>query len=111
MRDTACLACHSDIRDHADHARLRAARGPMSWGEGFQRAVATMFNKPAPGACTDCHTEHQGAGHMAPTRQKFCADCHGTLDQRLTRAMNVIGAVIERVQAQQPAGVETEETE
>ena len=33
------------------------------------------------------------------------------VDQRLTRAMNVIGAVIERVQAQQPAGVETEETE
>ncbi|MGZ3270974.1 MAG: cytochrome c3 family protein [Croceibacterium sp.] len=83
VRDSACLACHTDIGDHAAHAKLIAARGPVSWGEGFQRAVATIFNKPGPGACTDCHTEHQGAGRMAPTRQKFCADCHGTLDKRL----------------------------
>jgi hypothetical protein len=83
VRDNACLACHTDIGDHAAHAKLLAARGPMSWGEGFQRAVATLFNKPGPGACVDCHTEHQGAGRMAPTRQKFCADCHGTLDRRL----------------------------
>lgn len=83
VRDSACLTCHTDIGDHADHSRLIAARGPMSWGEGFQRAVATVFNKPAPGACTDCHSEHQGAGRMTPTRQKFCADCHGTFDRRL----------------------------
>jgi hypothetical protein len=84
VRDNACLACHSDIGDHAAHSKLLAARGPMSWGEAFQRAVADVFHKPGPGACTDCHTEHQGAGRMAPTRQKFCADCHGTLDQRLS---------------------------
>jgi predicted CXXCH cytochrome family protein len=83
VRDNACLACHTDIGDHASHAKLIAARGPMSWGDGFQRAVATVFNKPGPGACVDCHTEHQGAGRMAPTQQKFCADCHGTLDRRL----------------------------
>jgi hypothetical protein len=83
VRDNACLACHSDIGNHAEHAKLLAARGPMNWGEGFQRAVATVFNKPGPGACIDCHTEHQGAGRMAPTQQKFCADCHATLDRRL----------------------------
>jgi predicted CXXCH cytochrome family protein len=83
VRDKACLACHTDIGDHADHGRLLDARGPASWGEGFQRTVATIFNKPGPGACTDCHTEHQGAGRMEPTRQQFCADCHGTLDRRL----------------------------
>ena len=83
VRDNACLACHTDIGGHADHAKLLAARGPTSWGQGFQRAVARVFNKPGPGACTDCHTEHQGAGRMEPARQEFCADCHGTLDQRL----------------------------
>jgi hypothetical protein len=83
VRDSACLACHTDIGDHAAHAKLLAARGPPNWGEGFQRAIANVFGKPGPGACVDCHTEHQGAGHMAPTRQKFCADCHGTLTQRL----------------------------
>ncbi len=83
VRDNACLACHKDIGDHAAHAKLIAARGPMSWGASFQRAVATVFNKPGPGACTDCHIEHQGSGPMPATRQQFCADCHGTLDQRL----------------------------
>jgi cytochrome c3-like protein/FHA domain-containing protein len=86
VRDNACLACHTDIGDHAAHAKLIAARGPLSWGEGVQRAVADMFHKPGPGACTDCHTEHQGAGRMAPTRQKFCADCHGTLSRQLPDA-------------------------
>ena len=52
--------------------------GPMLW------AVARVFVKPGPGACSDCHTEHEGAGRMEPTRQRFCADCHGTLDARLT---------------------------
>jgi len=83
VRDNACLACHTDIGNHADHARLVAARGPTNWGEGFRRGVAMLFNRPAPGACTDCHIEHQRAGRMAPTRQKFCADCHGSLDERL----------------------------
>jgi hypothetical protein len=83
VRDNACLACHTDVADHADHGRLVTARGPVTWGASFQRAVATIFNKPGPGACTDCHTEHQGAGRMEPARQEFCADCHGTLDQRL----------------------------
>lgn len=83
VRDNACLACHKDIGDHADHAELIAARGPMSWGAGFQRAVATVFHKPGPGACTDCHIEHQGSGPMPAAQQQFCADCHGTLDQRL----------------------------
>jgi hypothetical protein len=83
VRDNACLACHQDVGDHADHAKLLAARGPTSWGAGLQRAVARVFNKPGPGACTDCHVEHQGSGPMPDTRQQFCADCHGTLDVRL----------------------------
>ena len=84
VRDKTCLSCHTDIGDHADHPSLIDARGPISLGDSLQRAVADLFNKPGPGACTDCHTEHQGAGQMPPTRQKFCADCHGTLNQRLT---------------------------
>ena len=38
----------------------------------------------APGAdtgrCVECHTEHEGAGDMAPTAQKFCTDCHDNND-------------------------------
>jgi len=83
VRDQTCLACHQDIADHAAQPRQAVARGPLPWGDAIQWSVAHAFNKPGPGACTDCHTEHEGAGRMEPTRERFCADCHGTLDARL----------------------------
>jgi predicted CXXCH cytochrome family protein len=83
VRDQTCLTCHADIADHAAPPRQAVARGPMRWGDAVQWQVAHAFNKPGPGACTDCHTEHEGAGRMQPTRERFCADCHGTLDARL----------------------------
>lgn len=84
VRDETCLTCHEDIADHAPQPRQSVARGPMDWGDAAQWKVAHALNKPGPGACTDCHTEHEGAGRMEPTRQQFCADCHGSLDTRLT---------------------------
>ena len=84
VRDETCLTCHQDIADHATQPRQSLARGPLPWGDAVQWQVAHAFGKPGPGACTDCHTEHEGAGRMEPTREKFCADCHGTLDARLT---------------------------
>jgi hypothetical protein len=84
VRDQTCLACHADIADHAAQPRQAVARGPLRWGDAVQSRVAHAFNKPGPGACTDCHTEHEGAGRIEPTRERFCADCHGTLDARLT---------------------------
>jgi hypothetical protein len=84
VRDETCLTCHDDIADHAPQPRQSVARGPMDWGDAVQWKVAHAFDKPGPGACTDCHTEHEGAGRMEPTRQQFCSDCHGSLDTRLT---------------------------
>lgn len=84
VRDETCLTCHEDIADHAPQPRQSVARGPLPWGEAMQWQVAHAFDKPGPGACTDCHTEHEGAGRMEPTREKFCSDCHGSLDTRLT---------------------------
>jgi predicted CXXCH cytochrome family protein len=83
VRDTACLSCHKDVHDHAPPDRIgRARAAPSAWGR-FLQNVASAFNKPGPGACVDCHTEHEGAGRMAATRQAFCTDCHATLNQRL----------------------------
>ena len=84
VRDNACLTCHQqDAHQHvADSARLLKARGEPGGFGGFQRAVATAFNKPA-GRCVDCHTEHEGAGAMPATRQQFCADCHDGMKSRL----------------------------
>jgi hypothetical protein len=84
VRDQTCLACHSDIADHAAAPRQAIARGPATGFDKVQWGVAHAFNKPGPGACTDCHTEHEGAGRMEPTRERFCVDCHGGLDTRLT---------------------------
>jgi hypothetical protein len=84
VRDETCLACHQDVADHAAHPRLTQARGPMSRFDAFQWRIASAFGKEGPEACVTCHSEHEGAGRMEPTAQQFCADCHATLDRRLT---------------------------
>ena len=84
VRDETCLTCHEGLADHAAQPRQAVARGPLGRFDAAQWDVAHALGKPGPGACTDCHTEHEGAGHMEPTRERFCADCHGSLDARLT---------------------------
>lgn len=84
VTDKTCLNCHEDdAHDHADKKRLATARGGPEGLEVIGAAFATVFNKP-PGRCVECHTEHEGAGAMQPTAQKFCADCHDGMDGRLT---------------------------
>lgn len=83
VRDETCLTCHENIGDHAAMPRQAIARGPP---EGFAAVlwkVAHTFNKPGPGACSDCHTEHEGLTRMAAPSQQFCADCHDAMDTRL----------------------------
>ncbi|MEL0251744.1 MAG: cytochrome c3 family protein, partial [Novosphingobium sp.] len=84
VTDNACLTCHTkDAHDHiSDKGRLLKARGEPAGMAAFQRAVASAFNRPA-GRCVDCHTEHEGAGAMPATQQKFCADCHNGMKGRL----------------------------
>ncbi|MET0238789.1 MAG: FHA domain-containing protein [Sphingobium sp.] len=83
VRDDSCKACHADAHDHAPPGRLAGARESPGIGGAFLQSVAHAFGKPGPGACVDCHTEHEGEGRMAATPQQFCADCHGTLKERL----------------------------
>ncbi|MEM1131908.1 MAG: cytochrome c3 family protein [Pseudomonadota bacterium] len=84
VRDKACMTCHDDdAHDHAPKPRLASARGELQGFAAFRRAVASAFNKPQ-GRCVECHTEHESAGAMQPTAQRFCAECHDGLDSRLT---------------------------
>lgn len=87
VRDETCLTCHKEIGNHAEGPRLAIGRAPFGYGEGLQWAVADLFGKEGPGACTTCHTEHEGSSRMGPASQRFCADCHGSLDERLTGTM------------------------
>lgn len=84
VRDETCLTCHEGIGDHAEIPRQNTGRGPLSKGDEIQWAIADMFGKEGQGSCTTCHTEHEGAGRMEPTAQKFCAECHDGMDSRLT---------------------------
>jgi hypothetical protein len=84
VRDETCLSCHADIGDHAADDRMALGMPDHGAADALLWSVAHAFGKPGPGACTDCHTEHEGAGRMAPTPQKFCSDCHTSLDVRLT---------------------------
>jgi hypothetical protein len=82
VRDESCQSCHVDVHDHGPPARLARARpGLDAWGR-LRLAVQETFNLPA-GRCVDCHTEHEGPQEMAPTPQRFCADCHSGLAERL----------------------------
>ena len=84
VKDETCLTCHTgDAHDHAAKPRLLAARGDPEGLEVIGAAFTSAFNKP-PGRCVECHSEHEGAGAMEPTAQKFCADCHDGMDGRLT---------------------------
>jgi len=84
VRDETCLTCHEGIADHADMSRQLTGRGPLPIGEGIQWSVATTLGKEGPGACTTCHTEHEGPTRMEPPAQAFCAECHDGMDARLT---------------------------
>lgn len=91
VRNETCISCHKDVHDHAPAARLAMARGPaglggatlQTVGHAFGRAFGHAFGHEGPGACVDCHVEHQGMRAMEPPSQQFCADCHGGLKGRL----------------------------
>lgn len=83
VRDETCASCHKDVHDHAPPARIAKARAEPGAFDKALNSVASLFGKPGPGACVDCHTEHEGAGRMQETKQAFCTDCHATLKQRL----------------------------
>ena len=83
VNDRTCTSCHKDVHDHASPARLSPARAEPGLGGRFLNAVAGGFGKPGPGACVDCHVEHEGPQRMAMPAQRFCADCHGALRSRL----------------------------
>jgi predicted CXXCH cytochrome family protein len=84
VTDNSCLICHkNDAHDHADPKRVVMAKAePDFIGRvtGYFRASL----KIPEGRCVECHTEHEGAGKMQPTAQKFCTDCHASLNTRLT---------------------------
>ena len=83
VRDETCVSCHKAVHDHAPAGRIAVARAEPSLGGKLLQGVAHAFGKPSPGGCVDCHREHEGMNRMELPQQQFCADCHGSLNDRL----------------------------
>lgn len=83
VRNETCIACHKDVHDHAPATQLAMARGPVGLGAKTLQTVGHAFGREGPGACVNCHVEHQGMRAMDPPRQQFCANCHSGLKDRL----------------------------
>jgi hypothetical protein len=82
VADTSCKACHTQVHDHADPFRLARAQPDLTrWGR-VELAFKQAFGVE-PSRCVDCHTEHEGPQEMPVTAQRFCADCHGGLSEKL----------------------------
>ena len=83
VTDTTCASCHDDAHEHAPLSRQVMARGDPGWFRASLNRVGVAFGKPE-GRCVDCHTEHEGAGPMPATAERFCTDCHNGMASRLT---------------------------
>ena len=80
--DASCKACHTKVHDHADPFRLARAEPDLDrWGK-VMLAFRDAFNIP-PGRCVECHTEHEGKQEMPLTAERFCSDCHQSLNAKL----------------------------
>jgi hypothetical protein len=84
VRNQTCISCHKTVHDHAPAAKLAMARGPAGIGAATLQGIGHAFGREGPGACVDCHVEHQGMRSMDAPRQQFCASCHGSLKDRIT---------------------------
>ena len=82
VRDTACVACHTKVHDHADPKKLVDSRGSLGIVDGTKRVVGGLFGIQ-PGRCVECHTEHQGTTAMPVTDERFCTNCHTGMSGRI----------------------------
>ena len=86
VRDTACVACHTKVHDHADPAKLLASKGSAGLIGGTKQLVGGIFGIE-PGRCVECHTEHQGTTAMPVTDERFCTNCHTDMSKRIETAL------------------------
>lgn len=84
ITDSTCMTCHKDVaHEHAAPDRIASSMETPGLGGKVEGLFKAAFNVPE-GRCVECHTEHEGEGAMTPTAQKFCTDCHSSLNTRLT---------------------------
>lgn len=84
VQDETCVSCHEETADHAKMPRQAKGMPPLTPGDAIQWRIAEGLGKEGPLGCVSCHAEHEGPVRQKPASEAFCADCHDTLDTRLT---------------------------
>jgi predicted CXXCH cytochrome family protein len=84
VQDDTCISCHEETGNHAAMPRLTKGMPSLSSGDALQWQIAKGFGKEGPLGCVSCHSEHEGPVRQKPASEALCADCHDTLDTRLT---------------------------
>jgi predicted CXXCH cytochrome family protein len=75
VKNETCLECHGDTAVHL----------PVGHSD------IVMFDGER---CASCHHEHNGEQRMVFDDQRFCADCHGNLEQRMSE-MPAVGRAVD----------------
>ncbi|AXQ30996.1 FHA domain-containing protein [Solimonas sp. K1W22B-7] len=68
VRDSACMACHKDMKQHSDDTAMLSH--PVFAGQ----------------ECTDCHREHNGTQGINAQSLTLCTDCHADPDKEFASA-------------------------
>ncbi|NJO13980.1 MAG: cytochrome c3 family protein, partial [Rhizobiales bacterium] len=84
VQDETCISCHEGTGNHAAMPRQTKGMPDLSPGDALQWQIAEGFGKEGPLGCVACHSEHEGPVRQKSASEAFCADCHDTLDTRLT---------------------------
>ncbi|HVH82381.1 MAG TPA: cytochrome c3 family protein [Stellaceae bacterium] len=63
VSDESCLACHTNVGNHAEHG--------VNLGSAGDKLAALR--------CVDCHTEHRGIDGIVIHEARFCLGCHRNL--------------------------------
>lgn len=84
VQDSTCLTCHEGLGEHAARPRLAGGAPKLSAADALQWQIGETLGKEGPLGCVSCHFEHEGPVKLEAASQQFCADCHDTLDTRLT---------------------------
>jgi len=82
VKDTACTACHKELKDHAKAGDMDTVRPKVAGFDEKLNQVSEFFDRPTE-RCTSCHVEHNGNIDIIPLGQEMCAECHADMTASL----------------------------
>jgi len=89
VKDSACMDCHTDLRDHAKSTLMEKSKPAVDQFTARLNQVSEAFGRDID-RCSSCHVEHNSRAHILPDSQAMCADCHKDIEAALpdTKLLN-----------------------